>query len=187
MASAKQPLGVTLIVPPGQSATPVYLDPDGIETFATDDPYLLDDGRSLMPPLPVVDVGNVPGAIGVTDTGPTPINWDWQPFTLTAGDGDQWIGFSDGGATRPQPAFGAIDGQPTAITNLLALYDDTASNVYLAVFAGEWLPELSDLTLDIGGTQLTPFDAEVISGNTWLRYNGVGDWVADANYQIGFA
>lgn len=65
---AKQPLGVTLIVPPGQAATPVYLDLDGVETFATDDPYLMEDGRSLMPPLPVVDVGSaMPGAIGVTE------------------------------------------------------------------------------------------------------------------------
>lgn len=49
----KQPLGVTFTVPPGQEATGVYDDPGGVEAFETDDPYLLEDGRSLQPPLAV--------------------------------------------------------------------------------------------------------------------------------------
>lgn len=115
-----------------------------------------------------------------------PIDFNWQMITLTAGEEGQWLGFSDGGATRPQPGFGAISGQPSDKTDLLALYDDSFSNVYLAVFSGDWLSDMATLTMAIGGTPFTPFDANVISGNTWIRYNGVGDFVDGADYQIKF-
>lgn len=49
----KQPLGVTFNVPAGQEATGVYDDPNGVEAFETDTPYLLDGERSLQPPLPI--------------------------------------------------------------------------------------------------------------------------------------
>ncbi len=98
----------------------------------------------------------------------------------------QWVGFSNGDATLPQPAFGSISAEPSAITSLLGIYDDTNSNVYLAVFSGEWLTELSALPMSIGGTPFTPFDASVISGNTWVRYTGVGDWQDGALYQVEF-
>lgn len=52
---AKPPLGVTLTVPDGQEATGFYNDPDGVEAFITDEPYLVDDG--LQSPLPVFDAG----------------------------------------------------------------------------------------------------------------------------------
>lgn len=51
--SLRQPLGITFIVPDGQEATGVYEDENGIAVFETDEPYLLDDGKSLQPPLPV--------------------------------------------------------------------------------------------------------------------------------------
>lgn len=72
---AKEPLGVTFIVPAGQSATGVYEADGGTDVFETDEPYLLSDGRALMPPLPVVLVegmtftdgmGNVQKALGVS-------------------------------------------------------------------------------------------------------------------------
>jgi hypothetical protein len=114
-------------------------------------------------------------------------DFGWGPIDLTAGtDGVQWIGYSSGGATLPQPGFGSLSGQPSTVTNLLALYDDTNSNVYLAVFSGDWLAYLSDLPLSIGGTPFTPFNANVISGNTWIRYEGVGDFIDGALYQIEF-
>lgn len=77
----KQPLGITFTVPPGQEATGVYESEDGIEVFETDDPYLLSDGQSLTPPLPVkiVDgptfldsMGRLQSAIPVSGIGPTP-------------------------------------------------------------------------------------------------------------------
>lgn len=144
---------------------------------------------------PVMTVTDSGVPITISDTGAPfiveglvpPVDFDWQPFDLTAGtDGVQWVGFSNGDATLPQPAFGSISAEPSALTSLLGLYDDTNSNVYLAVFSGEWLAELSALPMSIGGTSFTPFDASVISGNTWVRYTGVGDWQDGALYQVEF-
>lgn len=113
--------------------------------------------------------------------------FDWAAFQFTAGaDGVQWIGYSDGGADRPQPAFGTLAGQPTTVTNLLAIYDDTASGNYIVVFSGDYLSLMSSLPMTIGSTTYTPFDANVINGNTWIRYTGDGDWVDAADYTVTF-
>jgi len=48
-----EPLGITFIVPDGQEATGVYEADGGAEVFETDSPYLLSDGVTLQPPLPV--------------------------------------------------------------------------------------------------------------------------------------
>lgn len=53
----KQNLGITLTVPDGRDATGVYVSVSGIETFISNDPYLLSDGETLMHPLPVFDAG----------------------------------------------------------------------------------------------------------------------------------
>lgn len=50
---AKQPLGITFDIAPGQDPTGVYDDEDGVAVFLADDNYLLDDASSLQPPLPV--------------------------------------------------------------------------------------------------------------------------------------
>lgn len=50
-------IGLTLIVVDGEAAIPVYESDTGLETFATDDPYLLSDGESLLAPIPVFDAG----------------------------------------------------------------------------------------------------------------------------------
>lgn len=77
----KQPLGVTFNVPAGQEATGVYEAESGIEAFETDSPYLLSDGVSLQPPLPVMladgstfidSMGNVQAALAVSGIGPGP-------------------------------------------------------------------------------------------------------------------
>lgn len=57
MANPVDPIGITLIVPDGQDAMPVYQDEAGIVTAAKDEPYLLSDGLSLLSPVPVVDAG----------------------------------------------------------------------------------------------------------------------------------
>lgn len=113
--------------------------------------------------------------------------WDWQEFDLTNGDGGQWVGYSDGGATRPQPAFGSISAQPTSRTALLALYDDTASGVVLAVFAGNYVSQLEGLQISIGGFVLESFEVELISGNTWVRFDDMpGVWTPGDVYQVLF-
>jgi len=75
----KQSLGVTFIVPDGQDATGVYEDENGVAVFETDEPYLLDDGVSLQPPLPVKVVswsiftdsmGNAQASLAVTGLAP---------------------------------------------------------------------------------------------------------------------
>lgn len=50
-------IGLTLIAADGDVAIPVYESASGLETFATDDPYLLSDGESLLAPIPVFDAG----------------------------------------------------------------------------------------------------------------------------------
>lgn len=116
-----------------------------------------------------------------------PVDFEWSEIDLTAGSEGQWVGFSDGGNTRPQPAFGSISAQPSPITNLLALYDDTASGVVLAVFSGDYATEMDGLQMSIGGFVLNSFETQLISGNTWVRFNGQpGDWTAGDVYQIEF-
>lgn len=146
------------------------------------------------PSLSVVESNGA--AITITDNGAPfilegyspepPIDFDWQSFSLTAGEEGQWLGYSTGGATLPQPAFGSIDRQPTSLTTLLALYDDTASNVFLAVFEGDFAQALQGIGLSIGGFIMYAFEIEVIAGNTWLRFNGPGDLTPGADYEMLF-
>lgn len=117
----------------------------------------------------------------------TPVNWDFQPIDMTAGESQQWIGYSTGGATLPQPAFGSISAEPTAETTLLALYNDTASGRYLVVFEGDYLLALQGLKIYFGGFPITSYESEIIGGNTWLRFaEGLGDLTPGAVYQLEF-
>lgn len=54
---SKQPLGITLLPSESKDATGVYESVDGIEVFYASSPYLLNDGKSLAPPIPVFDAG----------------------------------------------------------------------------------------------------------------------------------
>lgn len=115
-----------------------------------------------------------------------PVNWDFQTVTMTAEDEGQWVGYSDGGVTRPQPAFGSLSAQPTAVTPILALYNDTASGRYLAVFQGNYLLSLQGVKLIIGGFPISSYELEIISGNTWVRFpDGIGN-MTPGNYEVTF-
>lgn len=120
---------------------------------------------------------------------PTPsFDWQWREVDLTNGGEGQWVGYSLGGDTLPNPAFGSISQEPTPVTSLIALYDDTNSAVVLAVFSGEWSSQLTGLRVSIGGFVLESFEVEVISGNTWVRFADMpGDWEGGAVYQILFS
>lgn len=50
-------IGLTAVMQDGVKPIPVYQKDDGIQTFVSDDPYLLQDGKSLMAPIPAVDSG----------------------------------------------------------------------------------------------------------------------------------
>lgn len=52
----KQPIGITFVVPSDQDAIGVYDSPSGVDCFETDAPYLLEDGASLVSPLPAIRV-----------------------------------------------------------------------------------------------------------------------------------
>lgn len=111
----------------------------------------------------------------------------FQTFNMTAGQEGQWIGYSTGVPTTPQPAFGSIDRQASPETDLLALYDDTASGVFLAVFQGNYITQLAELQLSIGGFVVDSFSFELIGGNTWVRFNGIpGDLSPGATYEVLF-
>lgn len=134
-------------------------------------------------------VGAVPGGGGSapTPSPPPPEEFTFQTFNMTNGAQGQWVGFSTGAPTTPQPAFGSISAQPTAQATLLAFYDDTASGVVLAVFSGAHAAALADLEVSVAGSVLTAFEVEMISGNTWVRFTGApGNWVSGAVYAVLF-
>lgn len=54
---AKTPLGITFVARDGQSSTGVYEAEGGIETFETDEPYVVHGTPYLTDPLPVFDAG----------------------------------------------------------------------------------------------------------------------------------
>lgn len=54
---AKTPLGITFVARDGQPSTGVYEAEGGIETFETDEPYVVHGTPYLAAPLPVFDAG----------------------------------------------------------------------------------------------------------------------------------
>lgn len=172
----KEPIGVTLIVPAGQSAMPVYVDPNGIETFETDDSYLLSDGKSLESPLPVVDaggpkwtdnLGNAVDAVGVTTITGGSTNPDPVPGPLDyveEGEGLPSITV-EYGLARPVAMMGIAFRHTGAITSLTATHGgeplslisfvlNPDENIGAAAFVGNGLTiEPADLVITpVGGT-----------------------------------
>lgn len=167
-------MGIPVVIAENGFGVPVKPVEDGAPTMA-----IAENG--LGAPIVISDNG-VPFVV----EGYSPIDWDFQPISLTAEENGQWVGFSTGGATLPQPAFGGIDGQPTAITTLLALYNDTASGRYIAVFQGAYVSSLTGLVVTFGGVPLASYERELISGNTWVRFpDGLGNLTPGA-YQVTF-
>lgn len=136
-------------------------------------------------PIRIDEIGGVPFVL--SGYNPDPPQLTFQDFSMTAGQEGQWIGYSTGSPTTPQPAFGSIDRQPTDQATLLAFYDDTASGVFLAVFSGNHVQALQGLELSIGGYVVQSFEVELISGNTWVRFDGIpGDLMSGASYEVLF-
>lgn len=123
------------------------------------------------------------GSVG----GAPQIEWNWQQFEITNGLEDQWVGYSIGINGVPQPAFGIIDGQPTDVTDLLALYDDTNSGMVIAVFDGDYYSDLTGVQLSIGGFVMTATETQYVAGQTVVRFSDMpGDWGEGDVYQVQF-
>lgn len=145
-------------------------------------------------PLMTVATNGIGVAIVISDLGAPfvvdgydPIDFGFVEFDLHSVEEGQWVGFSNGDFTLPQPAFGAIGTEPTAVTTLLGFYDDTASGVFLAVFEGDYVDPLAGMQVDIGGFIMPSFEIELISGNTWVRLSGLpGDLEGGVTYQVLF-
>lgn len=97
----KTPLGITYVVPDGQSPTGIYDSESGIEAFESDAPYMAGGSDALTSPLPVFDaggpvfqdaMGNAYQALpvkGVTPPEPDPDGITWDNNT-TWDNGTYW-------------------------------------------------------------------------------------------------
>lgn len=139
--SNKQSLGVTFIPKSGQSVTGVYEADNGVEVFETDTPYLMTDGKSLVSPLPVIDVGGPVFADGMGNaqssmpvTGLTP---NWAP------EGAMFAGQPIAGAERYWRAGApATDrNSPAYALNNAGVWVPFAADVSRITDRGLWVPE----------------------------------------------
>lgn len=142
MGNPVEPLGLTLNLQDGQSPIPVFQDEGGLETFETNEPYLLEDGRSLVDPVPVVvasgpvwqDVaGNPFNALGVKvlPQGENPTDPIPEP-TL----GPQDIVIEDAGLTSMGGMFGLAS--PSMTLGVVCYYTGTlAAGEIQATHGGE--------------------------------------------------
>lgn len=144
---AKERIGITFDVPGDADPIGVYEAEGGAEVFETDEPYLLSDGTSLMPPLPAVladgpiftdKMGNAQTALAVTGLappGPVPLvfadfaNGVYKIEGEAGAVGDVW--FSDPVYRPPsnpgfdpetdiQSGYGLVSGAPSLTPSAFA-------------------------------------------------------------------
>lgn len=192
MTSPTDSIGVTLTVRDGQAPVPVYQDSAGVATFSTDDPYFLSDGKSLMPPVPVVDAGgtvwfdtdgNPVAAIPVTAIpsgttlvpGPLDITVDTQGNATIGGTFDLATGrMTLAIVTRYAGTFGTITATHGGEALTLARVD-TANGIATAVFYGNSLTtESAALVVAVSGCTLGP--AVMRMRDDWGMTSIATDW-----------
>lgn len=103
----------------------------------------------------------------------------------TSGD---WVGFSAGIVPVPpySTAIGIIDAEPTAVTELAALFQDSSGDI-VAAFMGDWRNCLAEVGLTFDGQALTPSGYSLQNGCTFLRFSGYTGSVAVGNqYDVLF-
>lgn len=114
--------------------------------------------------------------------------WNWQVFTVRTGDSGDWIGFSNGDIVSPpfNPPVGTITNEPTAITQLEAIFQDASGDI-VAVLQGDWQAYVSNVTMSFDAEPLTYQGYSLQGGNTFLRFSGFSDTVAvDTDYTVEF-
>lgn len=116
------------------------------------------------------------------------VNWDWQVFTLRTGDSGAWIGYSNGDIVSPpfNPPVGTITNEPTAITQLEAIFQDASGDI-VAVLQGDWRAYVSSVTMSFDAEPLTYQGYSLQGGNTFMRFSGFSETVAvDTDYTVEF-
>lgn len=107
-------------------------------------------------------------------------DFNWQSITVTAGDSGDWFGYSNGDIAYPpfNPPVGSVTGQPTPLTELEALFQDSSGDI-VAVFQGNWQTAMQSVGLTLDGQVLSPNGYSLQGGNTFLRFTGYVGSVTD--------
>lgn len=190
----KESIGVIIAPNSAAGAVPMYRTESGASAFEIDEPYLLSDGVSLQSPVPVYDAG---APVGVDALGrpvdalpvnlPAPAVVAWTPFTLTAGDSGDWLGYSNGDIAYPpfNPPVGSISAEPCSVSELEAFYlEDGGTPV--AIFQGDIRSEVQSLTVTIDGVSGAENSVTLFGGNTVIAFNMSADFVQFGNYEVSF-
>lgn len=114
--------------------------------------------------------------------------WNWQVFTLRTGDSGDWIGYSNGDIVSPpfNPPVGTITNEPTAITQLEAIFQDASGDI-VAVLQGDWQAYVSNVTMAFDAEPLTYQGYSLQGGNTFLRFSGFLETLTvDTDYTVEF-
>lgn len=127
------------------------------------------------------DAGSISSTSNLTATVAAP-NFNWQPFNMLADTSGDWVGFSAGIVPVPpySTAIGIIDAEPTAVTELAALFQDASGDI-VAAFMGDWRNCLAEVGLSFDGQALTPSGYSLQNGCTFLRFSGYTGTVAVGN------
>lgn len=169
----KEPIGITLIPVEGQQSVPVYQDDKGIETFPSDSPYFLKDGKSLEAPMPILDAG---GPVWLDASGNAvsslPVSYIERPNPPVPGpldyieEGENLDAITvEYDLARPVAMLGVAfrhSGNITSLTathggeplNLVSWSQNDVDNIGFAMFIGNGLKiEPADLVITpVGGT-----------------------------------
>lgn len=189
-------IGLTIVATSAEAAMPIYRTPSGASAFEIDEPYLLSDGQSLQAPVPVYDAG---APVGVDSLGrpvdalpvnlPAPVIVTWTPFTLTAGDSGEWLGYSNGDIAYPpfNPPFGSISAEPCNIAELEAFYLEDGIRP-IAIFQGDIRGEVQGVSVTIDAYTGTEVSVTLFGGNTVVEFEpGAPPFVQFGAYSVAFS
>ncbi len=111
----------------------------------------------------------------------------WTPFTLTAGDSGEWLGYTNGDIAYPpfNPPVGLISTEPCSAAELEAFYLEDGFRT-VAIFQGDIRSEVQGLTVTIDGVSGVENSVTLFGGNTVIAFNMSADFVQFGNYEISF-